>query len=245
MPRKLSRIRSNPRSKARCNRAGEIPGGRFGGVLFIVRLQQIHRQRRHQRARKQIGREHREHHRFRQRDEQVARDAGQEKHRQEHDADAQRRNQRRNRDLRARLPESRCPGLRTVQHVAVDIFDFDGGVVHQNSDRQRQAAERHDVDGLAQRAQHADRSENRQRNGDGDDQRAAPASEEQQNHRRGEAGGDDRFANHAVHGGAHEDAIDPRWARSSAPAEACAAIFGSASRTSLHDIERRGLTRPS
>ena len=31
----------------------------------------------------------------------------------------------------------------------VNVLDFDGGLVHQNADRERQAAQRHDVDGLA------------------------------------------------------------------------------------------------
>ena len=40
-----------------------------------------------------------------------------------------------------------------VSHVAMDVFDRHRGVVHQNADRQRQAAERHQVDGFTQRAQ--------------------------------------------------------------------------------------------
>ena len=46
---------------------------------------------------------------------------------------------------RIALPSSR---------LRFDVFDFDRRVVDQDADRQRQAAERHDVDGLAQRAQH-------------------------------------------------------------------------------------------
>ena len=34
--------------------------------------------------------------------------------------------------------------------IALDVLDGDGGVVHQDADGQRQAAERHDVDGLAE-----------------------------------------------------------------------------------------------
>ena len=62
------------------------------------------------------------------------------------------------------------------------VFDFDRGVVDQNADRQRQAAERHHVDRLAQEAEDAERSEDRKRDRNPDDQRAAPASEEQQDH---------------------------------------------------------------
>ena len=33
--------------------------------------------------------------------------------------------------------------------IALDVFDFDGGVVDQDADGERESAERHDVDGLA------------------------------------------------------------------------------------------------
>ncbi len=94
-------------------------------------------------------------------------------------------------------------GLSFVE-IAVDVFNFDRGVVHQDADRQSQTAQGHDVDGFAQRAQHADGAEDRKRNRDRDDQRAAPASEKEQDHDGGEAGGDDGFADHSADGGAHE-----------------------------------------
>ena len=53
----------------------------------------------------------------------------------------------------------------------------------------------------------AERSEDRKRNRNADDQRAAPASQEQQDHHAGEAGGDQRLAHHALNGGAHEDRL--------------------------------------
>ncbi len=59
-----------------------------------------------QRSRKQIGRQHREHHRFGQRNEQIARHAGQQEHRQEHDADAQASKPAPAPQSGARLPES-------------------------------------------------------------------------------------------------------------------------------------------
>ena len=62
----------------------------------------------------------------------------------------------------------------------------DGGVVDQDAHRQREAAERHDVDGLAQRAQDDERAEDRERDGNRDDQRVPPAPEEEQNHRGGQ-----------------------------------------------------------
>jgi hypothetical protein len=46
--------------------------------------------------------------------------------------------------------------------VVVDVLDGDGGIVHQDTHRERQPAQGHDVDGLAQRGQAGDRGENRQ-----------------------------------------------------------------------------------
>ena len=91
--------------------------------------------------------------------------------------------------------------------VALDVFDGDGGVVDEDADGEREAAEGHDVDGLADEAEHDDRGENRERNGDGDDDGGAPAAEEEQDHQAGERGGDDGFADDAVDGAADEDRL--------------------------------------
>ena len=37
--------------------------------------------------------------------------------------------------------------------VAVDVLDFHRGIIHQDSNRERQSAQRHDVDGFPQRAE--------------------------------------------------------------------------------------------
>ena len=67
--------------------------------------------------------------------------------------------------------------------------------------------ERHHVDGLAQQAQDAERGEDGERNGNADDERAAPASQKQQDHQTGQTGGDQRLADHALNGCAHEDRL--------------------------------------
>ena len=87
------------------------------------------------------------------------------------------------------------------------IFDFDRGIIHQDSHGQRESAEGHDVDGLAQSTEDQQRSQNRKRNRDGDDQSAAPTAQEQQNHERGEAGRDARLANDAGQRSAHENGL--------------------------------------
>ena len=91
--------------------------------------------------------------------------------------------------------------------ISLDVLDGHRGVVDQNADRQRQSAQRHDVDAFAQRAQHADGRQNRQRNGNRDDQGAAPASQKQEDHERRQAGGDDRLADHSIHRGAHKQRL--------------------------------------
>ena len=102
----------------------------------------------HQSSRQEVGHHHREGHRQRQGREQEFRRAGQQQHRHEHDADGQRGNERGQRDLLGAIENGARQRLRHP-HVAVDVFDFDRGVVHQDADRQRHAAQRHDVDGVA------------------------------------------------------------------------------------------------
>ena len=66
--------------------------------------------------------------------------------------------------------------------VAVDVFDCDGGVVHQDADGQRQPAQRAGIERLPDGVEDHDGGEDGQRDGDGDDGRGAKAAQEQQNH---------------------------------------------------------------
>ena len=91
-----------------------------------------------------------------------------------------------------------------ILEVTVDVLDGHRRVVDQNTDGERQAAQGHEVDGLAQRIEDDDGRDDRQRNRDRDDQRAAPATQEQQHHQGGQRSGDDRFGHDALDGGAHE-----------------------------------------
>ena len=59
-----------------------------------------------------------------------------------------RRDESRNRDL-LRAIENGLPHLLAHGQVALDVFDFHRRIVHQDADRERQTAERHDVDRLA------------------------------------------------------------------------------------------------
>ena len=91
--------------------------------------------------------------------------------------------------------------------MTIDILNCDGGVIHQDTDGQRQSSQGHDVEALPQGAQDNDRAENRKRNGDSDNQGIAPVSQEQENHEPGEAGGDQGFAQHTVNGSAYEQRL--------------------------------------
>ena len=83
--------------------------------------------------------------------EEILGGAGEQQHRHEHDADAKRGDEGRRGDLLRAIEHGAHQRL-LHGHVAVGVFDFHGGVVHQDADRQRQAAERHHVDGLAHQA---------------------------------------------------------------------------------------------
>ena len=179
---------------------------RAGRLVYIVIPQQKHHHGGHQRSRQQIRSQHGKDHGLRQRHEQEARDPTQEKHRNEYDADAERGNECGHGDL-LRAVQNGLAQLLSEQPVALDVLDLHGGIVHQDSHRQRQPAERHQVHGFAQRAQTNHRNQNSQRDRNGDDQGAAPIAQEEQDHGGREAGRGERFANHALDGRAHEDGL--------------------------------------
>ncbi len=139
------------------------------------------------------------------------RDAGKKEHGHEDDADAERGDERGNGDL-LRAVENGLHGFLAHGQVAIDVFDFDGGIVHEDADGEGQAAEGHDVDGLAEGAEQQDGDQDREWDRDGDDQGAAPVAQEKQDHQRGEARGDQAFADDALHRGANENGlVEERW----------------------------------
>ena len=122
----------------------------------------------------------------------------------------------RRRDLR-RAVENRDQQRLAHRVIAMDVLDFDGRVVDQHPDREREAAQRHDVDRLAGQLEPDDRGQDRQRNRGDDDQHAARRAEEQQHHQRDQRRGDDRFVHHVPQRAAHEGATGRSRATSSAP----------------------------
>ena len=119
-------------------------------------------------AREQVAGQHGEDHRLGHGHEQVARHAAEEEHGHEDDADGESGDQRGHGDLRGAVEDGLLELLARLE-IAVDVFDGDGGVVDQDADGQRQAAQGHDVDGLVQRVEHDERAQNRERNRDRDD----------------------------------------------------------------------------
>ncbi len=170
-----------------------IAAGQLSVVGFVVEfLQEVFRHGGDDGARQEVGGEHGEADCFGERHEEIARDAAKEEHGHENDADGDGRDQRGYGDLRRAVEDGLLDGLALLE-VAIDVLDFDGGVVDENADGEGQAAEGHDVDGFAEGAEHEQRRENRERNGNRDDECAAPAAEEDQNHNCSQAGGDDAF----------------------------------------------------
>ena len=137
-------------------------------LRVVVLLEQVLGHGGHHGAREQVAGQHGEDHGLGHGHKQVARHAAQEEHGHEDDADGERGDERGRGDLRGAVEDGLLDLLARLQ-VAVDVLDFDGGVVDQDADGQRQAAQGHDVDGLVQRVEHDERAENRERNGDGDD----------------------------------------------------------------------------
>ncbi len=89
----------------------------------------------------------------------------------------------------------------------MNVFELNRGVIDQNADGEREAAQGHDVEGVAEQTQDRQRSQNRQRNRNHDDERAAPAAEKEQNHCGREQRGDDTFLHHAADRSADENRL--------------------------------------
>ncbi len=184
----------------------EAPRRAVIGMALDLGGEQVAHERRNDRAREQIRRQHRKHDGHGQGREEVPRRAGEEHHRHEDDADRQGRDERGGGDLLGAVEDRLHETLAEAQ-VAVNVLDLHRGVVDEDADGQCQPAERHHVEGLADRAQDRQRGEDRERDRGDHDQGAAPAPEEEQDHDSGEAGRDRALGQHAGDGGAHEERL--------------------------------------
>src|ERR1700736_2695088 len=91
--------------------------------------------------------------------------------------------------------------------MTLDVFYRHSGIVNEDADRQSQPAECHDVDRLSDSAENDDGGQKGHRNGDRDDERAAPAPEENQDHGGSQHGGKEDFLDDAVDGAFDEDRL--------------------------------------
>ena len=97
------------------------------------------------------------------------------------------------------LPRSHRPGQRrSVLHLRVDVLERDGRLVDEDADGQGQAAEGHDVDGVARHPQSQQRTEQRHGDVEDHDDHAAPVAQEQQDHQPGQRGADGAFRGDAA-----------------------------------------------
>ncbi len=133
---------------------------------MVVDLEEVHRHGRDQSAGEDVGGDHREDDGLGERDEEVAGDTAEKEHRQEDDADAEGGDEGGDSDLRGSFEDGVVQRVALFE-VALDVLDGDGGVVDEDADGESETAEGHDVDGLAEQAEHDDGGEDRERDGDG------------------------------------------------------------------------------
>ena len=176
------------------------------GLGVVVLLEQVLGHGGHERSGEEIAGEHGEDHGLGHGHEEVSRHAAQEEHGDEDDADGEGGDEGGDGDLRGAVEDGLLEFLAGLE-IAVDVFNCHGGVVDEDADGERHAAEGHDVDGFVEHVEHDERAEDGERNGDGDDDGGAPTAEEDEDHDGGEAGGDDGFADDAVDGAADEDGL--------------------------------------
>jgi len=85
--------------------------------------------------------------------------------------------------LRRAVENSLVQRLSLLQ-VTGDVFNGYRCVVHQNADSQSQAAQRHQIDGLMQKAEDNHGAQDGQRNRNAYDHGAPPTAQEDQDHQR-------------------------------------------------------------
>src|ERR1700733_15292093 len=124
-------------------------------TTVLLLLQQIHRQRRHQRSRQDIGRQHGKDYGLSERNKEVPGNAAEKEHGKKYDADTQCGNQRRDSNLCGSI-QNPIVQLGALFKMPLDIFNSDGRVVDQYANRQREPTQCHDVDRLVKETVHDD-----------------------------------------------------------------------------------------
>ena len=83
-------------------------------------------------------------------------------------------------------------------HLHVDVLDGHRRLVDEDADRQRHAAQRHDVDRVARHPEPEQRPEQGERDVGDDDDHAPQSPEEQEDHQPGQARADQPLGRHAL-----------------------------------------------
>ena len=175
-------------------------------ITLYLGSDQILNHRGNQGSGKDVGSHHGQRDRQSQGREQILRRSRQENHWDKHNADAERRNKRRHGDL-LRAVENRAHNRFSLPQIAMNVLNFDGSVIHQNTHGKREAAECHYVDGFIQQVQNGQGRQNGEGNRDTHDQRASPAAEKKQNHQRSQQSGDHRFLENAIDRRPYKDGL--------------------------------------
>src|SRR6267154_532162 len=116
---------------------------------MLVPAHDEHHHGRNQGSRQEIRGQHGERDRLRQRNEKKLCDTREKEHRYKHNADTKRRYQCWHSNL-LRAIENGLLHLLAHGKVALDIFNLDRRIIHQNADSEREPSQGHDVDRLAQ-----------------------------------------------------------------------------------------------
>ena len=91
--------------------------------------------------------------------------------------------------------------------MGVDVLDRDRRLVDQDADGQRQPAQGHDVDRLIRYRERRHRREDRERNVQDHDERAAPIPQKQEHHQAGEHHAERAFEKQAPNSACHQGGL--------------------------------------
>ena len=99
--------------------------------------------------------------------------------------------------------QNRCDSGNTRHHAGVDVLNLDGSFIHQNTDREGETAQRHNVEGLAGGPEGNHSSQEGERDVQDNDQGSAPVPQEEEDHEAGEGGTEQAFVDQAPNSVAH------------------------------------------
>src|ERR1700722_3182836 len=142
----------------------EATRGSAGVRMTALSFEQQADRDRRQGPRQSVGSQHRKYHGKSERGEEVFGRPIKEHHRREHTTDGQRRHQRRHRDFCGTVQRRIGKRLVLFGPQAVAVLDGDSRIVNQDADRQCKTAKSHGIQSFAEKIQHDQRRQDRQRN---------------------------------------------------------------------------------